>query len=70
MLPVDKKLYDNYYCKKMEKLGLKYQKIDACPNDCTLFYKENEQKTKCTFCSHDRFKPNKESDYKKDKYTF
>ena len=62
MLPDGEKLPDNYYfCKKMvKKLGLGYQKIDACPNDCMLFYKENEYKTKCTLCSHDRFKPNKE----------
>ena len=62
MLPDGEKLPDNYYfCKKMvKKLGLGYQKIDACPNDCMLFYKENEHKTKCTLCSHDQFKPNKE----------
>ncbi|KAJ8630422.1 hypothetical protein MRB53_023745 [Persea americana] len=35
MLPDGEKLPDNYYfCKKMvKKLGLGYQKIDACPND-------------------------------------
>ena len=62
MLPDGEKLPDNYYfCKKMvKKLGLGYQKIDACPNDCMLFCKENEHKTKRTLCSHDRFKPNKE----------
>ncbi|KAL8087839.1 hypothetical protein AgCh_037834 [Apium graveolens] len=62
MLPDNEKLPDNYYyCKKMvKKLGLGYQKIDACFNDCMLFYKENEKITKCTVCGHDRFKPNKE----------
>ncbi|KAL8116751.1 hypothetical protein AgCh_023056 [Apium graveolens] len=62
MLPDNEKLPDNYYyCKKMvKKLGLGYQKIDACLNDCMLFYKENEKITKCTICGHDRYKPNKE----------
>ncbi|KAL8131207.1 hypothetical protein AgCh_007216 [Apium graveolens] len=62
MLPDNEKLSDNYYyCKKMvKKLGLGYQKIDACPNDYMLFYKENEKITKCTVCGHDRFKPNKD----------
>nr|XP_017239698.1 PREDICTED: uncharacterized protein LOC108212485 [Daucus carota subsp. sativus] len=62
MLPEVEKLPDNYYyCKKMvKKLGLGYQKIDACPNDCMLFYKEDENMTKCTICGHDRFKPKKD----------
>ena len=61
MLPDGEKLPDNYYfCKKMvKKLGLGYQKIDACPNNCMLFYKEDEHETKCKLCSHDRFRPNK-----------
>ena len=43
----------------VKKLGLGYQKIDACPNDCMLYFKENEKMTQCTICGHDRFKPNK-----------
>ncbi|XXG85600.1 hypothetical protein AAC387_Pa11g0649 [Persea americana] len=43
MLPDGEKLPDNYYfCKKMvKKLGLGYQKIDACPNDCKT--KDNDK---------------------------
>ncbi|XP_063942633.1 uncharacterized protein LOC135150301 [Daucus carota subsp. sativus] len=61
MLPENESLPNNYYyCKKMvKKLGLGYQKIDACPNDCMLYFKENEKMTQCTICGHDRFKPNK-----------
>ncbi|XP_074327242.1 uncharacterized protein LOC141665158 [Apium graveolens] len=62
MLPDSDKLPENYYyCKKMvKKLGIGYQKIDACPNDCMLFYMENENMTKCTVYGHDQFRPNKE----------
>lgn len=62
MLPEGEKLHDNYYYSKkmVKKLGLGYQKIVTCPNDCMLFFKENEQMTRYMFCSHDRFRPNKE----------
>ncbi|KAJ8639970.1 hypothetical protein MRB53_016664 [Persea americana] len=44
MLPNGEKLPDNYYfCKKMvKKLGLGYQKIDACPNDYHPFRRNRE----------------------------
>ncbi|KAJ8615539.1 hypothetical protein MRB53_034911 [Persea americana] len=44
MLPDGEKLPDNYYfCKKMvKKLGLGYQKIDACPNDYHPFRRNRE----------------------------
>ena len=62
MLPEGEKLPNNYYHAKkiLKKLGLGYKKIDACPNDCMLFYKENEQKVRCTECGHERYRPNKE----------
>nr|XP_025670299.1 uncharacterized protein LOC112770094 [Arachis hypogaea] len=31
-------------------LGLDYKKIDACPNDCMLYWKEHENKTCCHEC--------------------
>ncbi|KAJ8639967.1 hypothetical protein MRB53_016661 [Persea americana] len=44
MLPDGEKLPDNYYfCKKMvKKLGLGYQKIDACPNNYHPFRRNRE----------------------------
>ncbi|KAL8134185.1 hypothetical protein AgCh_009299 [Apium graveolens] len=56
MLPDNEKVPDNYYYYKnmVKKSDLGYQKIDACPHDCMLFYKKNEKITKCTIYGHDR----------------
>ena len=58
MLPQDEKLPENFYrAKKMvNELGLQYEKIDACPNHCMLYYKEDKHKVACSMCGHDRFK--------------
>ena len=39
----DEKLVRSFYSSKkmMEGLGMRYEKIDACRNDCMLFYKED-----------------------------
>ncbi|XP_030963614.1 uncharacterized protein LOC115984741 [Quercus lobata] len=49
MLPLDAKLpKDTYEAKKIIKdLGLGYEKIDACINDCMLFWKENANDEEC-----------------------
>ncbi|XP_058741102.1 uncharacterized protein LOC131613450 [Vicia villosa] len=39
-------------------LGLDYKKIDACPNDCMLFWKEHEKDNSCTICEASRWKQN------------
>ncbi|XP_058746180.1 uncharacterized protein LOC131619054 [Vicia villosa] len=39
-------------------LGLDYKKIDACPNDCMLFWKEHEKDNSCTICKASRWKQN------------
>ncbi|KAM3202688.1 hypothetical protein P3L10_030312 [Capsicum annuum] len=31
-------------------LGLDYEKIHACPNDCMLFWKDNEKAKICSIC--------------------
>ena len=61
MLPQDEKLPENFYrAKKMvTDLGLGYEKIDACPNHCMLYYNEDKNKVSCSMCGHDRFKPKK-----------
>ncbi|KAL8135205.1 hypothetical protein AgCh_010026 [Apium graveolens] len=58
MFPDNEKLSDNYYYykKMVKKLGLGYKKIDACSNDCILFYKKNEKITKCTITHFDEIK--------------
>ncbi|XP_078161763.1 uncharacterized protein LOC144557101 [Carex rostrata] len=59
-LPKENRLPPNQYqCKKLVKgLGLSHVKIHACPNDCMLYYDDdNISKEKCDVCGHNRFKP-------------
>lgn len=42
--------------KIIEGLGLTYEKIDACPNDCMLFWKEHAQAQECHICHASRWK--------------
>ncbi|XP_071688802.1 uncharacterized protein [Rutidosis leptorrhynchoides] len=42
---IPKSLYE--LRKIIRDLGLGYEKIDACPNDCMLYWKENKDKIKC-----------------------
>ncbi|KAI3835379.1 hypothetical protein MKW98_020495 [Papaver atlanticum] len=47
-------------CKKvLSELGLSYNKIDACPNDCMLYYKETADLKSCTVCKASRYKDGK-----------
>lgn len=59
MLPKDEKMPKNYNKSKqmVKMLGLGYQKIHLCINDCMLFYKEIEHKTYCSTRGSPRFKP-------------
>ena len=36
--------------------GMSYEHIDACKNDCALFWKENENLNKCPVCEAPRYK--------------
>ncbi|KAL0554170.1 hypothetical protein IC582_008087 [Cucumis melo] len=47
--------------KTLGVLGLGYQKIDTCPNDCCLYRKEYANSTKCPKCGLSRWKINKNS---------
>ena len=42
--------------KLMKELGLGYEKIHACPNDCTLYCGENERQTSCETCHQPRWR--------------
>ncbi|XP_042437085.1 uncharacterized protein LOC122023056 [Zingiber officinale] len=43
-------------------LGLDYKKIDACPNDCMLYWKDHENDTSCHVCGAPRWIENVEGD--------
>ncbi|XP_020254210.1 uncharacterized protein LOC109831288 [Asparagus officinalis] len=45
--------------KIIDDLGLTYEKIDACPNDCMLFWKETANLTMCSTCGASRYKVKK-----------
>ncbi|XP_071714749.1 uncharacterized protein [Rutidosis leptorrhynchoides] len=42
--------------KTMRKIGLGYESIHVCKNDCCLFWKENENKDRCPVCNESRWK--------------
>jgi hypothetical protein len=47
---------DMYQSKKMmSALGLKYDKIDVCPDNCTLFWKKHANEKKCLECGQTKF---------------
>ncbi|CAN6704527.1 unnamed protein product [Malus baccata var. baccata] len=58
MLPKDNCLPEDHKSaqKVLKGLGLGYEKIHACVNNCILFYKENRQLDKCPVCNEPRFK--------------
>jgi len=39
----------------VRNLGLRYDKIDACPNDCILYRKEYEKMDSCPICGTSRW---------------
>jgi hypothetical protein len=47
---------DMYQSKKMlSALGMEYDKIDACKDNCMLFYKRHKNETKCLKYGKSRF---------------
>jgi hypothetical protein len=45
-----------YTSKKMSSaLSMEYEKIDACKDNCMLFYKEHKNETTCLKCGKSRF---------------
>ncbi|KAG8369728.1 hypothetical protein BUALT_Bualt14G0044000 [Buddleja alternifolia] len=67
ILPEEEKWPRSFYetKKELSKLGLAYEKIDACINKCMLYYKENKHKEECVVCHHPRYKPVKPGARKK-----
>ncbi|XP_062085595.1 uncharacterized protein LOC133791693 [Humulus lupulus] len=58
VLPNDHKIPSSHYeAKRMLcKLGLGYETIHVCENDCTLFWKEHKDATECPICGFSRYK--------------
>ncbi|VVA32238.1 PREDICTED: transposase [Prunus dulcis] len=56
--PKPHNLPTTYYAtnKMLKNMGLGYENIDACVNDCALFYKEHVGKDKCPECDEPRYK--------------
>ena len=52
------KIPDSFYevKKLITKLGLNYTQIHACPNDCMLYWGEDESREKCKVCNTSRWK--------------
>jgi hypothetical protein len=47
---------DMYQSKKLlSALAMEYEKIDACKDNCMLFYEEHKDETKCLKCDKSRF---------------
>ncbi|KAL5548417.1 hypothetical protein UlMin_003648 [Ulmus minor] len=51
-------LVESHYEAKtlMTKMGLRYQSIHVCKNDCALFWNENSMSETCPVCSENRWK--------------
>lgn len=54
--------------KLMRSLGLPYQKIDVCQDNCMIFWKDTENEESCLFCRKDRFRPTQKIGQKKIAY--
>ncbi|XP_026384558.1 uncharacterized protein LOC113280117 [Papaver somniferum] len=54
----DAKLPRNFYeaRKTISNLGHRYTKIDACPNDCMLYWKDDADRNDCRVCGVSRWK--------------
>lgn len=59
--PEDNKVVKSFYEAKkiLSTLGMKYEKIHACPNDCILYRKEFEDLDECPVCNESRWKKGK-----------
>ncbi|CAN6541280.1 unnamed protein product [Malus baccata var. baccata] len=58
MLPEGDCLSESCYKAKklINDLGLTYVKIDACPNDCMIYWKDTSELTVCSVCGESRYK--------------
>ena len=68
LLPQDNTLPKSYYQAKkiLCPMGMEYQKIHACPNDCILYRHEFEEMSKCPRCGALRYKVKDDEDCSSD----
>ena len=61
VLPEDNKVPPSMYeaKKTLSTLGMEYEKIHACPNDCVLYRREYEELDECPVCNESRWKKGK-----------
>ncbi|WMV20185.1 hypothetical protein MTR67_013570 [Solanum verrucosum] len=61
LLPDEADLPNTYYGAKkvIRNLGLSYERIDACRNDCMLYWKEDNLLDSCKVCGESRWKVDK-----------
>ncbi|XP_056843317.1 uncharacterized protein LOC130495813 [Raphanus sativus] len=69
-LPQGNNSMNSYYDikKLMRSLGLPYQKIDVCQDNCMLFWKDSANLENCLFCKKDRYRPTQKLGQKKVAY--
>jgi hypothetical protein len=68
--PNHKMSKDMYQCRKLLfGLGTSYQKIDVCPDNCMLFWKDHENGKKCLKCGKPRYVEVKNDDGEMDTST-
>lgn len=67
VLPHENKIPKNHYYadKIIRDLGLKYEKIDACRNDCILYWGKHKLKDICPTCGVSRYKEQSVAQLKK-----
>lgn len=67
MLPKDNELPNRTYDanKILCSMGMNYERIHACPNDCILYRKDYEGSESCLVCSVSRYKLNKNNSERK-----
>ncbi|XP_071687844.1 uncharacterized protein [Rutidosis leptorrhynchoides] len=53
----------------IRELGLGFEKIDACPNDCMLYWKQNKDKIICDACQTSRYKQSSNNDSEEESTT-
>ena len=63
MLPDDNEIPTSMYeaKKTLNALGMEYEKIHACPNNCRLYRNENKDMSSCPTCGMSRWKVAKNS---------
>ena len=71
MLPEKNTMPKSYYQanKTLCLMGIKYQKIHACPNDCILYRHEYEEMHKCLMCWVSRYKVKDDDECSSDEST-